>query len=111
MPKKSAEPSQADLNAAAGGVASVDRALSLLGTFTGATPVLTLTAIAIRVGLHKSTVLRLLASLEHAGLVCRQPDGAWGLGGEVARLHQVWAASFSLPSVYRIIVSMKMVAP
>jgi DNA-binding IclR family transcriptional regulator len=85
--------------AALGGVASVDRALSLLAMFTGTSPVLSLSELAGRTQQYKSTVLRLLASLEHAHLVLRQEDGRFSLGSGIARLHAVYAASFSLADV------------
>lgn len=99
MPRKSATPSLADRNAAEGGVAAVDRALSVLGVFSAGTPLLGLAEIAVLTEMHKSTVLRLLASLEHAHLVHRQPDGRYALGAGIVRLHQIYAASFSLESV------------
>lgn len=96
MPKKPIEPSIADENSAPGGVAAVDRALSVLGAFRSGDSTLTLTDLAQRSRLYKSTVLRLLASLEHARLVVRQGDGVYALGPEVARLHAVFTGSFSL---------------
>lgn len=51
-------------------VRAVERALDIMLCFTGATE-LTLTEIASRVELHKSTVHRLLASLEGKGFVMR----------------------------------------
>jgi DNA-binding IclR family transcriptional regulator len=74
----------------------VDRALSLLAAFRAGDTALTLTELAERTRLYKSTVLRLLASLEHARLVVRHQDGVYGLGPEVARLHAVFTGSFSL---------------
>ncbi|TCZ77697.1 IclR family transcriptional regulator [Paenibacillus albiflavus] len=61
-------------------VRAVERALDILLCFTNSQK-LSLTEIASRVGLHKSTVHRLLASLEHKGFV--QRDSAtdkYGLG-------------------------------
>ena len=52
-----------------------------------------------RTGLVKSTALRLLASLMHFGLVQRQEDGRYALGSEVARLHGLYTASFSLEAI------------
>jgi DNA-binding IclR family transcriptional regulator len=49
--------------------------------------------------LYKSTVLRLLASLEHAQFVVRGAEGRYSLGPAVARLHAIYAASFSLEEV------------
>ncbi|WP_345245221.1 IclR family transcriptional regulator [Pigmentiphaga soli] len=100
MPRKAQTASLADDHAAPGGVAAVDRALSLLAAFGQDDKALTLTELAQRTRLYKSTVLRLLASLEHAGLVRRMDDGpsqgSWALGSEVARLYGIYMASFSL---------------
>lgn len=99
MPRKAQTESIADTDAAPGGVAAVDRALTLLGAFRAGDLALGLSELAERTQLYKSTVLRLLASLEHARLVQRQDDGRYSLGSEVARLHSVYAASFSLDKV------------
>lgn len=99
MPRKAAQPSVADQQAAPGGAAAVDRALSLLAAFRPGAAVLSLAELAERTQLYKSTVLRLLASLEHAGLVQRSADGRYALGPEVARLHGVYASAFSLEAV------------
>ncbi len=99
MPRKAQTESLADHHAAPGGAASVDRALTLLAAFRAGDATLTLAELALRTGLYKSTVLRLLASLEHARLVQRLDSGAWALGSEVARLNAVYAASFSLDRV------------
>lgn len=99
MPRKSQSPSVADGNAAPGGVAAVDRALSLLGAFRAGDNGLGLAELAARTRLHKSTALRLLASLEHAGWVQRGEGGQYLLGTEVARLHGLHAAAFSLEAL------------
>jgi DNA-binding IclR family transcriptional regulator len=99
MPKKALQPSLADEHAAPGGAAAVDRALTLLGAFRAGDGALTLAELAERTRLYKSTVLRLLASLEHARLLQRRPDGSYALGPELARLHSIYAASFSLEEV------------
>ncbi|MGH8784123.1 MAG: IclR family transcriptional regulator [Cupriavidus necator] len=99
MPRKAAQVSEADKHAAAGGAIAVDRALFVLSVFRLGDTALGLAELAQRSGLYKSTLLRLLASLEHAGLVRRQSDGRYGLGPEVARLNAVYAASFSLEAV------------
>lgn len=96
MPRKSVQPSLAERDAAPGGAASVDRALSLLSAFRAGDAALTLAELAERTKLYKSTVLRLLASLEHARLVQRGADARYSLGPEVARLHSVYAETFSL---------------
>ncbi|CAB3671556.1 hypothetical protein LMG27174_02182 [Paraburkholderia rhynchosiae] len=99
MSKQPAIASMAEDNLAAGGVAAVDRALTLLAAFGNGTPVLSLSALAERTRLYKSTVLRLLASLEHAHLVVRRADGCYVLGSGVARLHAVYAQSSSSESL------------
>ncbi|MFY0104379.1 helix-turn-helix domain-containing protein, partial [Acinetobacter baumannii] len=79
VPRKSAQASVSDLNAADGGVAAVDRALSLLAAFSVERPMPNLAELADQTRLYKSTILRLLASLEHAGLVRRLGDGRYAL--------------------------------
>ena len=96
MPRKSQTESLADENAAPGGVAAVDRALSLLAAFQDGDAALSLAQLAERARLYKSTVLRLLASLEHGGWVQRQDDGRYAVGAAVSRLHAVYEQSFSL---------------
>jgi DNA-binding IclR family transcriptional regulator len=83
-------------SAEAGGVAAVDRALSLLAAFKEGDRSLSLPDLAARAQLVKSTALRLLASLVHFGLVQRLEDGRYTLGPEVARLQSIYTRSFSL---------------
>lgn len=99
MPKKSSLSSVADELAAPGGAAAVDRAVSLLAAFRPGDKALSVTELAERTRLYKSTVLRLLASLAHGRLVQKTPDGLWALGAEVARLAGIYSASFSLEDV------------
>lgn len=99
MPRKSAMPSLSERDAAPGGVAAVDRALSLLSAFRADEEPLGLAQLATRAALHKSTVLRLLASLEHAMLVERLADGRYALGRGIVRLHHVHQANSSLERV------------
>jgi DNA-binding IclR family transcriptional regulator len=99
MPKKAAQPALADQNAADGGIATLDRALSLLGAFSVSAPVLSLIELSEHTKLYKSTVLRMLASLMHAHLVHQLADGRYTLGPEVQRLAQVYSESFSLEAV------------
>jgi DNA-binding IclR family transcriptional regulator len=96
MPRKAAQPSQADVAAAPGGVAAVDRALCLLNAFQPGDRALSLAELAQRTGLYKSTALRLLASLQHAGLLRQREDGRYALGAGLARLHALYTAGFSL---------------
>jgi DNA-binding IclR family transcriptional regulator len=99
MPRKAQTPSLADQDSAAGGVAAVDRALSLLAAFASAGSAgasFTLAELSEHTRLYKSTTLRLLASLMHGGLVRQCADGRYALGAQVARLHAAYARSFSL---------------
>ncbi|MGJ7614434.1 MULTISPECIES: IclR family transcriptional regulator [unclassified Variovorax] len=99
MPRKAQTESVSDLNAAPGGAAAVDRALSLLSAFQPGDEALSLAQFAERTQLYKSTVLRLLASLEHARLIRRQDDGRYALGMEIARLHGLYTVSQSLERI------------
>jgi DNA-binding IclR family transcriptional regulator len=99
MPRKPLMPSLSDEDAAPGGAAAVDRALSLLALFSACRRPLGLTELAAKSRLYKSTVLRLLASLGHAGLVQRQAEGRYVLGPAVARLHASYLSTFSLEAV------------
>src|SRR4030043_315419 len=62
-------------------VRAVERALDVLLCFTKRTPELTMTQIAEQVGIHKSTVHRLLATLENKRFIQRDQDtGIYRLG-------------------------------
>ena len=99
MPRKASTLSLADEQAAPGGAAAVDRALSVLRAFGPGDTALSVTELATRTRLYKSTVLRLLASLAHGGLMRKTPEGLWALGPEIARLASLYTASFSLEDV------------
>jgi DNA-binding IclR family transcriptional regulator len=99
MPRKSNNPSLADEHAAPGGAAAVDRALSVLSAFRAGDKALSVTELAERTKLYKSTVLRLLASLAHGGLMRKTTDGLWSLGPEISRLASIYTTSFSLEDV------------
>jgi len=69
------------------GVAAVDRALSILVAIEDArTGSLSLAELATATGLYKSTLLRLLVSLERGALVVRRADQRYGLGPFAFRL-------------------------
>lgn len=99
MPRKAQTQSIADLNAAPGGAAAVDRAISMLSAFQPGDESLTLAELSERTRLYKSTALRLLSSLEHARLVRRLPDGRYTLGNEIARLYGIYSSTFSLDGI------------
>jgi DNA-binding IclR family transcriptional regulator len=75
-----------------GGVAAVDRALSILDALTD--DKVTLADLSKRTDLYKSTVLRLLKSLEKFGYVLRTPDGAYRLGSKVLHLGALYQRHF-----------------
>lgn len=96
MPRKASVASLAETDAAPGGTASVDRALTILSAYCAGDRSLTLSDFSARTHLHKSTVLRLLASLMHAGLIQKREDGRYALGLEIVRLNGIFASAFSL---------------
>jgi DNA-binding IclR family transcriptional regulator len=100
MPRKSAQlPAGApntDDAPASGGVVAVDRALLLLKAFHDGDSALSLAELAARTQQYKSTVLRLLASLQHFGFMQRDEEGRYRLGPEVARLAKLYTGAFSL---------------
>lgn len=62
-------------------VRAVDRALEILMCFNRQTPELSMTQIAEQIGIHKSTIHRLLATLESKRFVQRNPEtGTYRLG-------------------------------
>ena len=87
------------LESAKGGVAAVDRALLVLITFGLSDRSISLQELADRTGMVKSTLLRMLASLQHFELLRRLDDGSYALGPTVARLYGNYTSSFSLDTV------------
>jgi DNA-binding IclR family transcriptional regulator len=81
------------------GVAAVDRALSILDALGRANRPLSLAALAEATGMYKSTILRLLGSLESYGYVLRTETGAFWLGPTVMSLGRAFENSFDLAAV------------
>lgn len=81
------------------GVAVLDRAFALLAAFGPTDERLTMSDLARRTGLYKSTVLRLLAALEHGGFVRKLPDGLYAIGPEPLRLATIYQRSFQVGHV------------
>lgn len=81
------------------GVAVLDRAFALLGAFGPTDDRLTLTELSKRTGLYKSTVLRLLAALEHGGFIRKLPDGQYSIGPQPLRLASIYQRSFQVGHV------------
>ena len=78
------------------GVAAVDRALAILAALGTATEPSTLAKLARATGLYKSTILRLIGSLESAGYVVRLRDGCYSLGASAFRLGLAYERQNSL---------------
>ena len=78
------------------GVAAVDRALSIMCAFTINDTSLSLHEIAARTNLYKSTILRLVASLERQGCMHRLEDGRYQLGPMVLHWSRVYNSSLRL---------------
>jgi len=67
-------------------VEAVERALTLLEAFSQERRELSLTELANATGFYKSTILRLMSSLEHFGYVTRDERGIYRIGPAVSRL-------------------------
>ncbi|MFJ4153460.1 IclR family transcriptional regulator [Pseudomonas sp. NPDC089752] len=99
MPTNSNQPSDDGADSSAGGVAAVDRAFAILAAFDAHRPSLPLAELSRRTGLYKSTILRLMTSLERAGFVRRLADGQFAVGHEPLRLAQLYQGAFNLRDV------------
>ncbi len=86
-------PSDSPSTEAASGVAAVDRALSIVAALEATAEPMALADLSRRTGLYKSTILRLLASLERAGYTQRLADGSYGLGPMAWRLGRAYDRS------------------
>jgi DNA-binding IclR family transcriptional regulator len=75
-----------------GGVAAVERALSILDALTE--DKVSLAELSKRTDLYKSTVLRLIKSLEKFGYVLRSADGSYRLGPKVLLLGSLYQRHF-----------------
>jgi len=78
------------------GVEAVNRAIALLSALEANAKPMTLADLARATGLYKSTILRLLVSLEGGRLVARRPDQRYALGPFAWRLGCAFNASFDL---------------
>lgn len=75
------------------GVATVNRALSILEAFSHSKPGLTLAELSEATGLYKSTLLRLYESLNHFGYINRNELGVFTLGPRPMRLASIYKSS------------------
>jgi DNA-binding IclR family transcriptional regulator len=81
------------------GVAAVEKALSLLDCFKPGVESLSLAALAQASGMHKTTVYRLMNSLERMGYVVRSEAGSYSLGHRVLYLGKLYEQSFHLSTI------------
>lgn len=78
------------------GVAALERGLAIAQALEVERRPLTLTELAQHTGLYKSTVLRLLVSLERYGLVVRRADQSYTLGAFAFRLGKAYEVCMPL---------------
>ncbi|WP_448041434.1 IclR family transcriptional regulator [Bradyrhizobium liaoningense] len=78
------------------GVAAVDRALSILAAFEDAPEPMSLAELARRTKMYKSTLLRLMTSLQEFGYIVQFADGRYHLGPTPFRLGAVYQRSNNL---------------
>lgn len=81
------------------GVIAVEKALALLDCFKPGEEALTLTALAQLSGYHKTTVYRLMNSLERMNYVIRRDSGVYTLGPRLLFLGKLYEQSFHLASI------------
>lgn len=81
-------------------IAAVERALQVLSAFRSS-PQLTLSELSKQTNLFKSTLLRILSTLERHGYVARKDDGQYRVGGILYELGSGYIASFQLEEVMK----------
>lgn len=84
-----------------GGVEAVDRALKILAAFATEREELALHQLARITGLHKTTILRIAASLERHGYLRRTGSGIFRLGSMPWRLGGVYRRNFNVGDAVR----------
>ncbi|MEG3132546.1 IclR family transcriptional regulator [Rouxiella sp. T17] len=81
------------------GVIAVEKALALLDCFKPGEESLSLTELAKISGYHKTTVYRLMNSLERMNYVIRKENGIYTLGPRLLYLGKLYEQSFHLASI------------
>lgn len=82
-------------------VEAVEKALTLLNCFNEDERNLTLAAFSQKTGLYKSTILRVLKSLERFAYITRNENGSYGLGASLWRLGSIYRKEFDLGEYIR----------
>ncbi|MHA6691601.1 IclR family transcriptional regulator [Devosia sp. A449] len=83
------------------GVEAVDRALTILRSLVDGNAPMTLHEISLSTGLYKSTILRILVSLERFDFVRRRTDNRYALGPACAQLARSYQKGFDLTVVLK----------
>jgi DNA-binding IclR family transcriptional regulator len=84
-----------------GGVAAVDRAFAILAAFREHDRSLSLAELGRRTGFYKSTILRLIESIERAGFIRRLEDGSYAPGAAALDLARQYQGSFDFDEYLR----------
>jgi DNA-binding IclR family transcriptional regulator len=84
---------------AADGVAAVERALSIVDAVAQRAEPISLADLSRATGFYKSTLLRLIASLEKSNLVVRRADGRYALGLYAHQLGRAYEAAYHLAEI------------
>jgi DNA-binding IclR family transcriptional regulator len=82
-----------------GGVAAVDRALTILAAFEPSDQRLTLAELALRTRFYKSTILRITQSLLRHGYLQRLDDGNYQIGPKLLMLGAIYQRSLRLGDI------------
>jgi len=85
-----------DFDSASTGVAAVERALAIVRAVAVCTEPISLADLARSTGLYKSTLLRLIGSLEKAALVIRRNNGRYSLGPYAHVLGRAYEATYRI---------------
>jgi DNA-binding IclR family transcriptional regulator len=80
-------------------VAAVNRAIAILGAFHHTDKNLSLGELSERTGFYKSTILRLLHTLEQSNFIGRLTNGRYRLGHALLRLGLIYQRSFDLEDI------------
>lgn len=86
----------ANQESASDGVAAVERALTIVDAIAQRTEPISLADLSRATGFYKSTLLRLIASLEKTNLVLRRADGRYALGSYAHQLGRAYEATYRL---------------
>jgi DNA-binding IclR family transcriptional regulator len=81
------------------GVAAVERALSIVDAVAQRAAPISLADLSRVTGFYKSTLLRLIASLEKSNLVVRRADGRYALGLYAHQLGRAYEAAYRLTEI------------